>query len=678
MAVKQSIESIGVDLKGRVKSVKLAYSNCLLPLFEAIINSIDAIQDAKNGNGEISIHIERDKQLNTNNSQPYFEPIIGFKIVDNGIGFNNENYSSFKRDHSTHKEERGAKGIGRFLWLKAFNRVNVESYYQEDSKSYKRSFDFTLNKGISHNIPQEAQKNGYSTIIQLLSLKPEFQEYCPKKPSTIANKIIEHCLIYFLSDKCPEMILFNDDGEEFNLNEYFENTIERTKKTESFKVDNYKFNLTILKVANHDEINSNILHYCAHKRQVESLSLRDIIPEFSTKIYDEELQKDYYIVCYLESKYFNTNLNDERTEIIFAKKRGLKFAQIYEDDLYLNLSKELKKHFEKIIAKYKEEKISRLSEFISTKSPQYKHIFKHPDLLDDIQYSSHSSDLDIELKLFKVSQKIELENRISLSEFSDKLINDDGFDFNTKKEELIRVIEETNDIGNSKLIQYVIHRKLILDLFGKTLKYNSESKYSLEDSVHDIIFPLKSTSDEIDYEKHNLWILDEKLSYHSYIASDKPLNPLKSKGDTDRPDILIFDNPSAFRESNSLDSVIIIEFKRPMRKAYNEEDQPLEQVYRYLKKIRENKAVDNSGRPFEVNENTRFYLYIICDFTDKIRSYAENASLIKAPENNAYFGYNPNHKAYIELMSYNKLYDIAKKRNKILFDKLGLISNNED
>ena len=100
MAVKQITESIGVDLKGRVKSVKLAYTNCLLPLFEAIINSIDAIQDANNGNGNISIYIERDKQLNTNNSQPYFEPVIGFKIQDNGIGFNDNNYNSFKRDHS--------------------------------------------------------------------------------------------------------------------------------------------------------------------------------------------------------------------------------------------------------------------------------------------------------------------------------------------------------------------------------------------------------------------------------------------------------------------------------------------------------------------------------------------------------------------------------------------------
>ena len=53
--ISEKIESIGIDLKGRVKSLKLAERNMLLPLFEAIVNSIHAIEDAKVRNGKIEI-----------------------------------------------------------------------------------------------------------------------------------------------------------------------------------------------------------------------------------------------------------------------------------------------------------------------------------------------------------------------------------------------------------------------------------------------------------------------------------------------------------------------------------------------------------------------------------------------------------------------------------------------
>jgi len=41
-------------------------------------------------------------------------------------------------------------------------------------------------------------------------------------------------------------------------------------------------------------------------------------------------------------------------------------------------------------------------------------------------------------------------------------------------------------------------------------------------------------------------------------------------------------------------------------------------------------------------------------------------------DNLGYFGYNPSLSAYVEVISYTKLLRDAKKRNKILFDKLNL------
>ena len=36
------------------------------------------------------------------------------------------------------------------------------------------------------------------------------------------------------------------------------------------------------------------------------------------------------------------------------------------------------------------------------------------------------------------------------------------------------------------------------------------------------------------------------------------------------------------------------------------------------------------------------------------------------------FGHNPNYKAYIEVISFDRLVNAAKERNKAFFDKLGL------
>ncbi len=42
-----------------------------------------------------------------------------------------------------------------------------------------------------------------------------------------------------------------------------------------------------------------------------------------------------------------------------------------------------------------------------------------------------------------------------------------------------------------------------------------------------MIYPQRKTSDDISEEAHNLWLIDERLSYCSYIASDIPFDKEK-------------------------------------------------------------------------------------------------------------------------------------------------------
>lgn len=57
---------MNIDLVGRIKNISLPYSKPLLPLFEAVINSFDAIEDsAKGRDGQISISILRDTRADS-------------------------------------------------------------------------------------------------------------------------------------------------------------------------------------------------------------------------------------------------------------------------------------------------------------------------------------------------------------------------------------------------------------------------------------------------------------------------------------------------------------------------------------------------------------------------------------------------------------------------------------
>jgi hypothetical protein len=63
---------------------------------------------------------------------------------------------------------------------------------------------------------------------------------------------------------------------------------------------------------------------------------------------------------------------------------------------------------------------------------------------------------------------------------------------------------------------------------------------------------------------------------------------------------------------------------------------------------------------------------VVCDITREIEIAANDKALLKTPDGIGYFGFNPNLNTYIEVISYDKLVGDARKRNHVLFEKLGL------
>ena len=124
------------SLLGQVRNFSLPKKNGLIPLFEAVVNSIHAIEDRFSlasdisELGEITVHIFREAEQNGLDFGPGRKPeraITGFSVTDNGIGFDSANWNAFNRLHFTNKRDKGCRGVGRLTWLKAFDDVSIIS-----------------------------------------------------------------------------------------------------------------------------------------------------------------------------------------------------------------------------------------------------------------------------------------------------------------------------------------------------------------------------------------------------------------------------------------------------------------------------------------------------------------------------------------------------------------------
>ena len=212
--------SIETNLRGRLRNTTLPLSNGLLPVFEAVVNSIHAIEDRKipATSGKIEIEIVRDDQLQLDFGNPLANGglveesnrISGFRFRDNGIGFTDQNMQSFRTLDSEHKSDRAGRGVGRLLWLKAFKRVSVESVFLSETEFKFRTFSFNSDVGIATENCVNLDRRENSTFVYLDGFEKRFQQACVKTASSIANQILEHCLWYFVRPGSVPRIFVKD------------------------------------------------------------------------------------------------------------------------------------------------------------------------------------------------------------------------------------------------------------------------------------------------------------------------------------------------------------------------------------------------------------------------------------------------------------------------------------
>ncbi len=649
------------SIEGKVNNLPSFKNEALLPLFEAVANSVQAIEEKGNiKEGDIHVIIKREAQMKLEGMESDNPKIIGFEVCDNGIGFNDTNYESFLTAETTHKLEKGCKGIGRFFWLKAFDRVEIESVYLNGEGRKKRCFTFSKNKGIS-GLLQEETDYKLLTKVKLVGFKENYrkQQSAYKTTLKIAQRILEHCLSYYINQNVPNIYVV--DGEEsISLNDLF-SPIKKNITNEEFSISEEVFRISHLKLySTHSKMHNLVL--CANSRGVKTFSMDKAL---GTSQHFDDNDTRFVYSAYVSSGYLDKHVDSSRIEFRIPEKKQDLLAHdfpIAMEEIREELLSKSKEFLQEYLIAVNERKKEITAEYVSVKNPTLKAVLHYcPEIFDEIE--PNSSEEKIDEVLYKHKGKAEYQIRKQ----SDKLLKTQAKSIEEIKAEYEELSEKIESFQKDQLSGYILFRKMIIDLLGKKLELNQDGKYYNEDIVHDIVFPRKNSSDEIDFTDHNMWLIDERLTFHSYASSDCRLCDNTTSDSKERPDIITF---SEVDEDRIARSVSIIEFKKPQRKNFDED--PTKQLYRYVRKVINQKVKFPNGRDLLVNDSTRFYCYAICDINSQIEEFAENNNYAKLKGELGYYNYNSKLHVHVELIAFDKIILDVQRRHKVFFEKLGI------
>ncbi len=662
-----------INIQRAVENIR-STTTVYTPIVETVVNAIQAIEAANQQQGRVHLRVHRVPQGDLDPDGDGSR-ILDVAISDNGIGFTADNRDSFDTLYSAQKIKEGGKGFGRLTCLRYFDDVHIDSKFLA-GRMFRREFDMGKEKELIVNeTVSESVDDATGTTV---TLKGQRSDKLPRRLSTIARGLVESLLPYFTTRGyvCPGIRLSEFDGsDEILLNEYVDSagaiiqevTLRESEFTLVGTAGPQEFTVRVFKLLSPQNKTSKV-SLVAHMREVTETALAAYVPEFSEEFVEDpggdlSRRRNYILKAYVFSPYLDSNVELERGAFKFQK----------EGDLFLGISQtEIERHaadltkaavLEQVVTR-QERKRERLQDYVEEEAPWYKPLMRD---LDIAQLSPTASDFEMENFLHR--EKYQQERSIR-RDVASVLASTDSNELAQRVRELADRVSESS---KNELVHYVALRKQVLELFKRSLEFTSDEAYSTEKTVHSIVFPTKTDDREIPYESHNLWILDERLTFTSYLSSDLPLDG----GTSQRPDIIAFDSPVAFRAENEASNpVTIFEFKRPGRDDFanpaSRED-PIEQIVRYVNALRAGEFTTPKGRQIDIAQTTPFYGYVVCDLTTKVKDWLRDVKDFKAmPDGLGYFNWRGNINLYIEVLSWSKVLKDADIRNRAFFHKLGL------
>ncbi|MEM9966217.1 MAG: ATP-binding protein [Asticcacaulis sp.] len=548
-----------INIKRAVDNIRSG-TNAYTPIIELVVNAIQAIEAAKVTNGRIEIRIIREGQ---NDMLDTLKPVDGFVVTDNGIGFNKVHRDSFDTLYTAEKADYGGKGFGRFTCLKYFEQFDVHSIFSDGDALRHRSFsmgtenDIIINEQVVDIDVETRSTSDVTTGTNIKISKIKGVKFPDKNLDIIARVLVEKLLPYFIdkNNPCP-LIVIGDENEAptITLNDYLKNEdnqqiveltvpnglleFDRQGQKESFEVRVFKFYSP--------RTQKSKISLVAHRREVTDITLQSYIPEFADEFYDkggeaDGRDKNYIIKAYVFGNYLDENVSLERGTFNFQKESDL-ILGVSQNEIEAAAANVAREAVGVEISARKERKKTRIDEYVANDAPWHRLISQDADF-SSLPMNPSPQEIEIHLQRAKFEKEINVRREVA-----EILANTETDEL---KQKVVEVVDKISQTSKNDLIHYVSMRKCVLDLFSKTLEIDEDGKYSSEADVHDIIMPRKKDSDELDYEQHNLWILDERLNFASYVASEKPIGNPKGK----RPTLLY--STSAWRSGGTIRPAIL-------------------------------------------------------------------------------------------------------------------------
>jgi hypothetical protein len=641
------------DVIGRINNMRLpdGKTAILYSVYEAVSNSIHAINDrfgeenaATSGRVDVDITLDEASDISS------------ITISDNGIGFTDENLESFETSDSRFKYRRGGKGVGRFIWIKMFQTIRVDSVVVAGRSKERIRFRFAPEKAnsIAYKRVSPAPDRDVGTTVTLSKLRREQRGRV--RPSSYLKDLALHFFPQFISKTLPR-ITITYNGEVSSLNDFISDKVAEPV-TETFTADlgDGPVDFTVSHLFVDNSISTSLRNaylLTAHGRLVgEPVSI--------------------------ERKYALKELPDEKAYVAVVRSAFLD-ERVDQERLGFKLTPEQRDQLESLVLEATERFLGEHVKKMRTRQKVTVEglVYEHPQLATQFEnIEDYVSGLSPGMDEEQIAQNLfvllyrderELKKRI------DTLDNLESLDEEAQRSAR-ETLQEIQNQEKGRLAELVVKRHQILQIANVLLKYKDDHKesYHYEKAIHDLICPMGEMYRSGEHARHNLWIVDEALGTYDFFASDKPIKSFAENTESRKEPDLVFFNPLGFRRPGTSDPVTIVEFKRPGDDRLSQD--PVRQVLGYIEELRGARVNDVDGAVIsDITKDTPFDCIIVCDLTPPARIQFESSlAQTPTPDGQGYYGWSRTHNASIRVISFAKMLRDAELRNQAFFQQLKL------
>ncbi len=666
--------SLKGDIVNRVKRLPKPSqaAEALQPVFEAVSNALHAIEDAFGEQfqqrGDITVTI----------TSAGDQDEIQIIVSDNGVGLEDSRFEAFCTTDTDFKIGRGGKGVGRLLWLDAFESVSVISQYQSGDQLYRRRFVFKL--GSVDQITEESVEtiNGSAsdrgTTVTFKGLRgTAYRTKFPSQQATIVKHFGSHFFADFILGRSPRIIVdidgtsttFPDAIQELQIED---RGIAHLNSEEFGELQLASFVCHKQASANFDGLHQ--LHLVANGRTVTTRKIDGLvgIGRFGP-------DGDRVFHGCISGDYLDERVNQERTQFNF------------DETIVDQIIKECAEHvrtnaLHEEIDSFDTSRLGGLREFLSD-YPSFG--FEDAEQLLDRTPKNATKAEQFAQALIPIRIRRDKDRNQRIQQIVSQLSGDDEVPENLA-ESIKSAAAEIRAEEQRQLTEYVLRRKVVLDVMQVLIRRIREREdgsedFHLEETLHKFICPMRLRGDDpsrIERSDHDLWIIDERLTFTKYFASDVPFTQLiDGANSTLRSDLVIYDRIHGLgaEGEDPLRRVMLVEFKKPGRRDYDDRYSPQNQISEYITRLQNGDIEDYRNQRVRIADDCIFYCYVVADIVGKLEIHT-NGWRTTSDGRGRIQDLNGRFRGVIEIIEWADLIKDARLRNLAFIDAAGLQYNN--